>query len=347
VQGAGSECASWGWEDVWTCDGTEYVEGIEGHDGYRRFREAMLDVDSGIEVGAVGVGDRGEWGDWDDEVMAAAGDGIDFYVVHHYGSNGDVGADDVVDIPRGAWPRITGDVREAFADHGIAADLPIAVTEHNLVAFIDGDDERLMTTAVNAFYLAETIGQLAINGVTIAGQWNLANGRAANGSDYGLIDGVTHQRSPAYYAMVLWSRFGDDLVAVDRGAGLDELRVYGGGGDDGSPRLLVVNPSAVPIDATISVDSSAEFRSAIADVVVAESALSAEVTFNGSRSPSVELTEQCVERIARFDKVLNAFITVDPDRSLEQARAADARIAAGRAAPLTGIQVVHKDVFVT
>jgi len=61
---------------------------------------------------------------------------------------------------------------------------------------------------------------------------------------------------------------------------------------------------------------------------------------------SVELTEQCIERVERLDKRLNAFITVDPARSLEQARAADGRIAAGRAGPLTGIPVAHKDIFV-
>ena len=35
VQAAGPGCASWGWEDVWTCDGTEYVEGTADHDGFR------------------------------------------------------------------------------------------------------------------------------------------------------------------------------------------------------------------------------------------------------------------------------------------------------------------------
>ena len=52
----------------------------------------MRAVDADIEVGAVGVGDRGAWSDWDDKVMGGAGDDIDFYVVHQYGSNGDVSA---------------------------------------------------------------------------------------------------------------------------------------------------------------------------------------------------------------------------------------------------------------
>ena len=114
-----------------------------------------------------------------------------------------------------------------------------------------------MTQAVNAFYLAETIGQMATNGVTIANQWNLANGRAANGTDYGLIDAQTHQRSPAYYAMALWSRFGDELVQVEADAGLDGLGLYGGRSLDGSARLLVVNPSATGFGATIAVEPAA------------------------------------------------------------------------------------------
>jgi aspartyl-tRNA(Asn)/glutamyl-tRNA(Gln) amidotransferase subunit A len=60
---------------------------------------------------------------------------------------------------------------------------------------------------------------------------------------------------------------------------------------------------------------------------------------------SVELTRLYLERIARHNPQINAFITVDAERSLAQARAADERLAAGQAGPLTGIPLAQKDIF--
>jgi aspartyl-tRNA(Asn)/glutamyl-tRNA(Gln) amidotransferase subunit A len=63
------------------------------------------------------------------------------------------------------------------------------------------------------------------------------------------------------------------------------------------------------------------------------------------RVSSLELTRAFLDRVARAQPTLNAFITIDPERSLAQARAADARIARGEGGPLTGIPVAHKDIF--
>jgi aspartyl-tRNA(Asn)/glutamyl-tRNA(Gln) amidotransferase subunit A len=62
---------------------------------------------------------------------------------------------------------------------------------------------------------------------------------------------------------------------------------------------------------------------------------------------SVELTRLYLGRIGRFDKGLNAFITVDEPRALADARRADERRAKGEAGPLLGIPVAHKDIFCT
>jgi aspartyl-tRNA(Asn)/glutamyl-tRNA(Gln) amidotransferase subunit A len=63
------------------------------------------------------------------------------------------------------------------------------------------------------------------------------------------------------------------------------------------------------------------------------------------RMSSVELTQHFLRRIKALNGKLNCFITLDEERSLQQARAADVMHAAGRAQPLTGIPVAQKDIF--
>jgi len=62
---------------------------------------------------------------------------------------------------------------------------------------------------------------------------------------------------------------------------------------------------------------------------------------------SVELTQSCLARIETLDGRLNSLITVTGEQALAQARAADRRLARGDTGPLTGIPLLHKDLFCT
>jgi aspartyl-tRNA(Asn)/glutamyl-tRNA(Gln) amidotransferase subunit A len=65
------------------------------------------------------------------------------------------------------------------------------------------------------------------------------------------------------------------------------------------------------------------------------------------RVSAVELARGALDRIARHNPALNAFVTVDAEGALAAAKAADALLATGDAPPLAGIPVAHKDVLMT
>jgi hypothetical protein len=243
----GDECADFGWEDVWTCDGAAYTTGDADHDGYLQIREAMISVDPAIEVGAVGVSQLDAWSGWGEEVVAEAGDDLDFYVVHEYGFGGSPDVDEAVGQPADSWPKIVDRLRRE-----IAPTVPIAVTEYNLVSFEAGDDELSMTQSLNALFIADTIGQMIVSGVQIANQWNLANGTTSSGTDYGLVDADDYSPFPQYHAMAMWGSTGDTLldveIARERVDLAERVRVYPTRRADGSLAIVLLNLDDDPIE---------------------------------------------------------------------------------------------------
>jgi aspartyl-tRNA(Asn)/glutamyl-tRNA(Gln) amidotransferase subunit A len=60
---------------------------------------------------------------------------------------------------------------------------------------------------------------------------------------------------------------------------------------------------------------------------------------------SVELTQLYLQRITALNSKLNAYITVNEEMSLVQARAADVQVAQSKTHALTGIPIAQKDIF--
>lgn len=235
----GAECADFGWEDVWTCDGSDYVLGVDGHDGYLDIRSAMLAVDPSISVGAVGVSEPSSWSGWGDEVIEGSGDALDFYVVHTYGFDSSPSGEEAVARAVELWPQELRPIIDRLAD------VPLALTEYNLVSFESGDTERTMTQAMNALYLADSLGQLVVHDVPIAAVWTLASGTCWPdcdpgwaGTDYGLVRVDDLEPQPAFEAFRAWSRAGTHRYdAILDG----DVRFYPTRDDDGRVAVIVVN----------------------------------------------------------------------------------------------------------
>jgi aspartyl-tRNA(Asn)/glutamyl-tRNA(Gln) amidotransferase subunit A len=62
---------------------------------------------------------------------------------------------------------------------------------------------------------------------------------------------------------------------------------------------------------------------------------------------SVELAKLYLDRVEASQPVLNAFVSVTRDAALAAAAEADRQLGAGKAGPLTGVPLAHKDIFCT
>ncbi|MFN4294471.1 MAG: carbohydrate binding domain-containing protein [Thermoflexales bacterium] len=298
-------CVSWAWEDTWTCDGYEYVNGVGSgssrREGYLEFRQAMQFVDPTITLAAVGTDNPGMPSDvggvtysgWGSRVISAAGSQLEMYTIHPYPYfNLPPLMSQVLGNPQTYWPSFMGAVRNAFNTYGGERQAPVAITEFNLVGMSSKDMNQWMTRAVNALFLADSLGQAAQQGAVLFAQWDLANGRDSNGTEYGLMhEDNGFFRSPQYYVYPLWSRFGAHMVAVTSTADpASQVSVYAGWVNSSTVSLLAVNKLGTPVTTTIQTPGFGPLIGGTKWQIAASSLSAQNVTYNGVLNPADDLS---------------------------------------------------------
>lgn len=295
-----------GWETSWTHDGRAYVEGDGSHDGFNKFCRAMKAVDPTIQVGLIGTLNATEYDGWLTEVLSYADrDCTDFVSLHRYplGPNTADDADRAALLadPPAAWPTIFAEVRAAMRAH-FGRELPIHVTEYN--SYYTQPSAPAVQT-MNLLFLADTLGQFAVNGAAGAAHWDVMNGRTSGGGDYGiLLVDEGFRRQPSYYLFPLWAQMGDHLLEAS--SNTPSIRAYatrhGAGGD---LALMVINQGP-PRTVALTIENFAPGSPMLAWQAVGASLDATTVTWNGEADPPNDLSQ-----VPPLSIPINGNITLD------------------------------------
>lgn len=299
-------CPRNGWENTWTCSGEEYIKGDAQHDGFIKMRAAMLAVDPTIQVGAVGHESSLGRG-WAYNVLLHGGSVMDYYVVHaypEYYSYGDPGREiaRILGIPQRLWPKIKSEAEIAFAEAAGGRQIPIVVNEFGIVPEWGKEDFRnYMNKHVAALFIADSIGQMIVNGYAMAAYWDVMNGpspelggRMVN--EFGLMFDAERDpkmtRQPKYYVYPIWARFGDRMLPVTASADpARELSVYAGRAGADTVSVLLINKSERPADVRIVLKGVRRITGGLVDALTASSADATTAAFNGVADPKDDLSD--------------------------------------------------------
>jgi alpha-L-arabinofuranosidase len=266
------------------------MNGDATHAGYLEFRTAMRAIDPTIEVGAVGIPHPTEWNAWGNEVLVAGGTEMDFYSLHEYAFDTSPAFPAILSNPQPNWDGIRTDLDIAIETHANGRDVAMAVTEYNLISVGDNDTGAAMTRAVNALFIADTLGQLVEKGFFLANHWDMANGAFPNGTDYGLVHADTFSRYPQYYVFPLWTRFGGQMLSSNNNLPATTLSVYAGRVDGDTVSLIAINKTGQPLTADITVTGSS-VTGGTADTLQATDLSATTVTYNGNTNPADDLSD--------------------------------------------------------
>jgi hypothetical protein len=184
---------------------------------------------------------------WNRDVLTAAGNSADFFVVHNYytpyGQNSTASV--ILGTPVPATSAMMSWVKTSAQNAGVIQK-PVAMDEWNIQA--TGSSQ--MVSNVAGLHAVMVLGEALKNQVSMASRWDVANSWA-NGDDMGMFNNSSGSGAepgapawnprPAFYYMYFFQKYFGDRMVSSTVSGSSDIVSYGSTFSSGQAGVILVN----------------------------------------------------------------------------------------------------------
>lgn len=188
---------------------------------------------------------------WNRDVLAAAGNAADFFVVHNYYTayNQNSTPSDILSTPAPATSAMMSWVKTSAQNAGVTQK-PVAMDEWNIQA--TGSSQ--MVSNIAGLHAVMVLGEALKNQVSMASRWDVANSWA-NGDDMGMFSNSSGSGAepgapawnprPAFYYMYYFQKYFGDRVVGSTVSGSSDIVSYGSSFSSGQAGVVLVNQGSL------------------------------------------------------------------------------------------------------
>lgn len=201
-------------------------------------------------------GDNAQVSNWNANVLKAAGNTADFFVVHNYYTpyNTNSTPDVILGTPAPGTSQMMSWIKTSATNAGVTQK-PVAMDEYN----IQSEGSAQMVSNIAGLHEVMVLGEALKDQISMTARWDLANSWD-NGDDMGMFNnsaGGAEPGAPAwnprpafYYQYYFEHMIGDHLVAAS--SNTSSVAAYGSSWSSGQAGVILVNTSGSNRTAKIS-----------------------------------------------------------------------------------------------
>ena len=201
------------------------------------------------------VGNNAGVSNWNADVLKAAGNSPDFFVVHNYYTPyaQNSSASVILNTPQSVTSTMMTWVKNSAILAGVTQK-PVALDEWNIQTTGSGQN----VSNIAGVHAVMTLGEILSNKFSMASRWDLANGWG-NGDDQGMFNigdepgGVAKWNArPAYYYMYFFQKYFGDRMINSTINGSTDILSYGSSFSSGQAGVVLVNQGSTSHVVTVT-----------------------------------------------------------------------------------------------